>query len=227
MTIGIVIDDRERGDALATALARQLGRPPAVARLELGDIAIGDAYLIERKTAPDFIASLLERRLDDQLDRLARIGAGRALVFVEGPFNQHVLGGMDPGKVRQAMLSIQLDWRLALIRTRDAEHSAQWIVDLVRRAEAQPVAALAYRPSARPAAAPPVAPRRPGRASDPHNLQLAALRRIEGVGGRKAAALLDKFGSLQRIKVAPIAELAEVAGVGPALAIHIHHALNR
>lgn len=222
----VTIDDRERGAELAGLIARQLGRAPIVARLELGDISIGEVFLIERKTAADFVASLLDRRLASQLDRLAKLKEVRPIVIVEGPFNQMALGGMDPADVRQAMLDIPLDWRIPMIRSHDIDHTAQWIVELARRAERGASANMPYQPSNQPAARPAAATGKKPRASGAEAIQAAALKNIPGLGKNKAAMLLERFGSISAIKSATVEQIAEVPGIGREMAERILNALK-
>ncbi len=228
MAVQVTIDDRERGVELAGSLARQLGRPPAVARLELGDIAIGDAYLIERKTAADFVASLLDRRLASQLDRLAKLKEPRPIVIVEGPFNAMALAGMDPVEVRQAMLDVLLDWRIPLVRSHDFDHTVQWIVELVRRAERAASATMPYQPASRPPARKTQVSRslRPEATSSPEALQLAALQKIPGLGKNKASLLLERFGSISGIRNSSVEQIADVPGIGRETAEQIVKALK-
>lgn len=214
MPMQVTIDDRERGVELAASIGRQLGRMPVVARLELGDIAIGDVYLVERKTAADFVASLLDRRLASQLDRLAKLKDVRPIVIVEGPFNQLVLAGMDPADVRQAMLGVQLDWRIPLIRSHDFEHTAQWIVELVRRADRAFSASMPYQPPSQSAARPTAPTGKKPKALGADALQMAALQKVPGLGKNKAAVLLEHFGSISAIKAATVKQIGEIPGIG-------------
>jgi ERCC4-type nuclease len=134
----IIVDDREQRAGLDRALREALGREVAVARLELGDVRIGERVVIERKAAADFVASLLERRLDQQLAALARCGGGvRPVLIVEGDFTAAVLAGIGARAVRQALLAVQFDWQIALLRTRGLEDTAQWIAALAEREAGQ------------------------------------------------------------------------------------------
>src|SRR6185503_12127861 len=48
-----------------------------------------------------------------------------------------------------------------------------------------------------------------------------------GLGPVRRAALLDHFGTIDRIRAASMAEIAEVAGFGPRMAAELHAFLNR
>jgi excinuclease ABC subunit C len=55
----------------------------------------------------------------------------------------------------------------------------------------------------------------------------STLAEVPGLGDKRIAALLRAFGSVKRLKLASIEEIAEVAGIGPSLAQEITTALNR
>jgi excinuclease ABC subunit C len=48
---------------------------------------------------------------------------------------------------------------------------------------------------------------------------------IEGLGEKRVSALLRRFGSAKRLRVASVDEIAEVAGIGPVLAASIAQTL--
>jgi excinuclease ABC subunit C len=50
---------------------------------------------------------------------------------------------------------------------------------------------------------------------------------IPGLGEKRVTALLRRFGSAKRLKVATIDEISDVAGIGPALASEILERLKQ
>jgi excinuclease ABC subunit C len=54
----------------------------------------------------------------------------------------------------------------------------------------------------------------------------SVLSEIDGLGDKRVAALLKRFGSAKRLKLATVDEIAEVAGIGQVLAKDITTALN-
>jgi excinuclease ABC subunit C len=52
------------------------------------------------------------------------------------------------------------------------------------------------------------------------------LTSVPGLGDKKATALLRHFGSVARLRAAPLDELSSVAGITPDLANAIHRTLN-
>jgi excinuclease ABC subunit C len=53
----------------------------------------------------------------------------------------------------------------------------------------------------------------------------SALDDVPGLGAVRRKAVLDHFGTLRKLRVAAIEQIAEVPGVGPATAGQIHAAL--
>ncbi|WP_082780810.1 excinuclease ABC subunit UvrC [Cephaloticoccus primus] len=54
----------------------------------------------------------------------------------------------------------------------------------------------------------------------------SALDDISGLGPKRKAALLAHFGSIDRLRAAPLAALAAAPGIGPSFAQKIHYTLN-
>lgn len=81
--VTIVADSRETRSGIATKLARIPGVTVEQAELSSGDFLIGGGFAVERKAATDFIVSIMEGRLFDQMARMA-IEHERVVVLVEG-----------------------------------------------------------------------------------------------------------------------------------------------
>lgn len=162
----IIVDDRERSLGLLAELRASFPNL-RVERLRVGDVSLDGRVLIERKTAPDFAASIMNGRLDGQLAALAALGEFdvQAVVIVEGEFEDIGAGGVSPEALREAMLAIELDHGIPLLRSRSPLETALWVRALAPRAAAL-AAAAASRAGAQTAArakgAPPAAGRGPG-----------------------------------------------------------------
>jgi Fanconi anemia group M protein len=226
----VILDDRERASGLDECLARTLGHPPVVRRLAVGDILIRKRILIERKTAADFEASMLDGRLFAQAEALAGQPFD-ALILIEGAF-QRESNHLSGSALRQAMLSLVMDWRVPLLRSASLQDTALWVQALLsgKRRRAEPpdwrrvTPAGARRPAGphlhQPRKRPVPAPERARRQTQ------AILSAIEGVGPARARALTEAFGSLSGVMAAEHDELARVPGVGTQLAARIRQALQ-
>ncbi len=224
--VRVLVDDREKTHGLVPAIAGLVGDRLTLTRLVAGDIRIGEAYLIERKTAADFVASLLDGRLEHQLAALAGVHPAQALLIIEGSFTPAVLGGLAPAEARRALLSIALDWRIPCLHAATAEETARWVALLVERVE-RPGRPFAGDFAAAEEVVPPPTARFSGRraGAGAHAVQQAALRRIPGLGARRAEALLRRFGSISALARATEAEITATPGIGPELAAAVRRAL--
>jgi ERCC4-type nuclease len=222
----VIVDDRERAGGLARELQKLLGAAAVrVRRLALGDVQVGERFLVERKTVADFIASRADGRLTSQLSRLAAYGAGggpRGLVVLEGAFDDASRLGLDPAVLRAWTLAVMLEWRLPLVHAADSRQAAQWIATLARLDEIDldsPHAWFAPEMHGRAAPVKALGGRRgDARARSPQALQAGALEQVPGMGRAKARVLLERFGSIHGIRAATPAEWLATPGVGPALA---------
>jgi ERCC4-type nuclease len=226
----IILDDRERASGLHEELARLMGRPPRIQRLEVGDVLIRSRVLIERKAAADFEASILDGRLFAQARALVAQPFD-PLIIVEGAFNREH-ARLTGSALRGALLTLSLDWRLPVLRSASLADTALWIRELAGRGRArrEPPDWRAVSPSGsrRPAAARLSAPRKPPVPADLRQRRQtqAILAAIEGVGPVRAEALAREFGSLAGVIAAGHDALASVPGVGTRLAARIRLALN-
>lgn len=229
----IFIDDREQRSGLAVALERLApGWPVIVKRLLIGDIVVGDRYVIERKCCEDFVASMHDGRLDSQLYQLLNIPQ-KAMLLVEGEFDTASLGGTPHEAIRRKLLEINLRHNLPVLTSRDVAESAAWLLTLARMDE--PERKLQRKtehnfkptpPSPAPAR-PALTPRPRVKASTPAMVPIAALSQIPELGITRARRLLEHFGSMQAIMRADEMGLTEVDGIGPELAHRVYEALHR
>ena len=80
----IVADDRESRSAVVALLQSHPRVELHTQRLSLGDYLIDDWLLVERKTLPDLVASVLDGRLFSQALRLVDSGLPRTALVLEG-----------------------------------------------------------------------------------------------------------------------------------------------
>jgi DNA excision repair protein ERCC-4 len=190
----LLCDHGERRSGVPAELER-LGVDVQAARLPAGDYVVSDRLVVERKGATDLAASIKDRRLFEQLSRLADAYPSVVLI-VEG----------DPVHMQEAAwhgaLGRALTLGASVLRTRDTYETAEWIARLYR---------LEGKPASRPRGVPRL--RRPTE----DDLQTAedVLRCLPGISTVGAGRLLAHFGSLERVFAARHEELLEVRGIGP------------
>jgi ERCC4-type nuclease len=195
----IIVDDRERasGKVLA-ALAARDDVTIEIARLEVGDYRVERRVVVERKTATDFAASLIDGRLFRQVATLA-VTQERAVLVLEGRDQEWRDAGVRREAIQGALITIGVFFGAAVLHSDAPEETAQLLVYLGRQAQRAAHGGLprpGYRPKGKRAR------------------QLFLLQGLPGVGPARAARLLERFGSVEAIVTASADALAAVDGIG-------------
>ncbi|HVP24983.1 MAG TPA: DEAD/DEAH box helicase [Methanomicrobiales archaeon] len=192
----VTADDRETSSRVVEHLSK-LGARLQVRRLEQGDYLAGDRILIERKTARDFVDTLVERDLFGQIRELASASA-RPVLIIEGG-DIHTARNVNPSAIRGALAAIAVDLGVSIFFTKDERDTAEMIFTLARREEGD----------------------RGERKVHPYKSyrslkeqQEYILASFPSVGLRNARLLLSHFGSVKAVLDADPATLMAVKGIG-------------
>lgn len=209
--VHIVVDDREKaGGQVLVALAGRDDATVDIARLEVGDYNIEHRVVVERKTATDFAASLIDGRLFHQAAELAS-APGRGVLVLEGCDEDWRDTGVRREALQGALITIGVFYGVAVLRSDGPEETARLLVYLARQARRSAQGGLprpGYRPKGKRAR------------------QLFLLQGLPGVGPERAARLLARFGSVQAIMTASAADLATVDGIGEKTAARIRRIIQ-
>ena len=130
----IVIDDRETSSKVVEVLSN-LEALIRLERLPHGDYAIGDRILIERKTARDFVDTLINRDLLGQLKEMAD-AATKPVLIIEGG-DLFVQRDIHPNAIRGVLAAITIDLSISILYTKDEQETAQMIFVLARREDGE------------------------------------------------------------------------------------------
>jgi hypothetical protein len=120
----VLYDHRETNSGVPEALAA-LGIHVRAEQLPAGDYVLSDRLVVERKTGADLAASIKDRRLFEQVDRLT--GAYAAVVLIVEGEPQHISEASWMGALARVLLA-----GVAIVRADDAEHTARWLLRLYR-----------------------------------------------------------------------------------------------
>lgn len=195
--VTIVADSRETRSGIALKLGHIPGVSVEQRELSSGDYLIGGGIAVERKSASDFVMSLMEGRLFEQLSRLS-IEHERVVVLIEG----------NVYETRSAISFEALDGALSYL-TLLSGASLIFSPSLARtpfvlhRMALHAQHGLGYS-----------LPLRSAKPKGPAAAQFL-LEGLPTVGPRAAQALLAHFGSPRAVFAASRDELLAVAGIGP------------
>jgi ERCC4-type nuclease len=205
----ITVDDREP----RTVMEELQGLPDchvSVQRLSLGDYQVDERLLFERKTLPDFVASVMDGRMFRQAARLSA-SQHRGIIILEGIAKDIANHGISREALQGALISVSVIFGIPLLRSLDAAETARLIVHTSKQVRAVQSGAIA-RKGRRPKAK--------------HRVQLQILQELPGIGPTRAQALLDKYGSVEKVMQARYEELLETANIGKDTAERIRWAVS-
>lgn len=193
----LIVDSHESTSGLIQLLTDR-GAEVVLEELDCADYVLADGVAVERKTAEDFAASIIDRRIFVQI-ALLKDAYEKVFIVVEGdPFETK--SSIAHEAIIGAMSYISVIERVPVISTRDAPHTAEMLLAMQRHA----VQGLGYEVSFR--------------ASKPKSRNTQAQFLIEGlpgIGPTAAKRLLGHFGSAGAIFAATAEQLKNVPGVGP------------
>ncbi|WP_048147980.1 DEAD/DEAH box helicase [Palaeococcus ferrophilus] len=194
--VTVYVDSRELKSGVPKFL-KELGAEVVVKTLDVGDYVVADDVAIERKSGNDFIQSIIDGRLFEQMGRL-REAYPRAVVIVEGEL--YGVRNVHPNAIRGALAALAVDWGVPILFSRDAKETASFIHLIARREQEEKRREVSLR-------------------GEKKALTLAGRQRliVEGlpnVSATLAKRLLKHFGSVERVFTATEEELMEVEGIG-------------
>ncbi|MCK4647791.1 hypothetical protein KAT24_02590 [Candidatus Pacearchaeota archaeon] len=189
----IIADYREKNCLVASELIH-LGLEIEFKELKVADYLVKD-IAIERKTVSDFITSMINKRLLNQLEELQQYE--NKLLIIEGLDEQELYtdsGGVHPNAVRGFLLSILLKHKIPIIFTKNSEDTAKFILILSKKKSKEL----------------------------PLNIKKKSLNKKErlqfilegfpGIGPKTAKKLLEKFKTIKNVINASEEELKEILG---------------
>lgn len=204
-------DHRELGGGVPEHLKSLKYVRLEIEQLEVADYVLGPRIAVERKSAEDLVASILDKRLFSQVERL-RQSYDQVIYLIEGE-DLYQAGNLHPNAIRGALSYLVVLNGVSLFRSDSPQDSALLLATMARHAQH----GLGYEISAHPK-----------RRTPSPQLQMRYLvEDLPGIGPKTARALLGEFGSLRALFAAGEAELRRVPGIGPKRARGIHELLTR
>ena len=142
----ITVDYRETASGLVDLL-KNTGAVVDIKRIPCGDYVINEDVFIERKTAKDFLVSIIDGRLFSQLSNLKKT-CGNPMLLIEGnPYRTDLK--FDRLAIRGAMISTSSIWYVPVLFSRDKEDSCDMLITMSKQIKAHIDVALSrsgYRP---------------------------------------------------------------------------------
>ena len=204
----IVVDEREKKSGIP-GLLKGIGINLEIKTLPIGDYIVAPETVVERKTISDLVSSIFDGRLFDQCNRLKE-HYQFPILLIEGNIDELEELTENPLVFYGAISSIALDFKIPVIHTPNASHTAKLLMSMCSRKDASKGPFI----------------KKIRKSNDIQKQQLSMLCSLPGVGEKTAVRMLEKFGTPLRVLSSSITELSKVSGLGEARAKNIKKVLQ-
>ena len=204
----IIIDDRERKSGIPE-LIKKIGINAEIKTLPIGDYIVSPETVVERKSIQDFMSSIFDGRLFDQCNRLKQ-NFEFPIILLEGNVDEIEDIVENPLVFYGAISTIAIDFKIPIIPTPSASHSAKLLVAMCSRKESTNGHYL----------------KKIKKSVDIEKQQLSVLCSLPGVGEKTALRMLEKFGTPLEVFSASLTDLSKITGLGNERAKKIKKMLN-
>ena len=204
----IVVDERERKSGIPDLL-KSVGLNIEMKTLLIGDYIVAPETVVERKSVRDLLSSIFDGRLFDQCSRLKE-NFEHPILLIEGNVDEIEEITENPLIFYGALSTVVLDFKIPVIPTPSAAHTAKLLVSLCSRKDAPKGPYL----------------KKIKKSTDLQKQQLSVLCSLPGIGDKFAVRMLEKFGTPLKVFTATTSELSKVEGLGEARAKKIKKMLD-
>lgn len=205
----VVYADSREGNSKVIRHLTEMEMDVKVRPMAVGDYQVSDDVAIERKTAKDFVDSIMDKRLFKQATEL-REEFKNPLIILEG--DDFYNGFINPNAVRGSIASIALDFGISIIPTRNAQDTAAMIKRIAIREQTGEKPHIQTRTDKKPV--------------NMWEQQLFIVESLPNIGSVNAKKLLEHFGTVSKIINASENELMEVEGIGKKTAKNIRKVVD-
>jgi Fanconi anemia group M protein len=125
----IIADTHERNSLIISELHSSKQVRLEIKSLKIGDYLIGNT-IIERKTVQDFISSMINKRLIQQLNQMKKYK--QQLILIEGDLEK-INDFKTPNAIRGFILSIITNYQIPIIFTQDYKDTSKYLITLAKQ----------------------------------------------------------------------------------------------
>ncbi|MBD8615048.1 hypothetical protein IFT69_15215 [Pseudomonas putida] len=207
--IKIYADNREARSGVIKALQKMDNVEVTVMDLPCGDYILSPEVAVERKSATDFVNSVMSGHIFEQVARM-QIDYVRPMVLIEGdPIRTR--SAIKPEAVAGAMSSLMTVQKISLVSVADVTETAIMIATMARHLQH----GLGYAIN--------LHPKKPKPTQHAKNYVISS---FPDLGPGTAAKLLAHFGTIYAVVTASTEQLMGVKGIGPKSAARIFELIH-
>jgi len=208
----VLADSRERNSSVIRFLEKS-GVDVRSKQLKVGDYIASDRVAIERKQISDFLQSITNQRIFNQLESLAESYEKPILILEGNPRLLYKGNGMHPNSIRGALASISIDYSVPILWTPDSRGTAEQIKRIAHREQFQKDRSLQIRVKQK--------------CPDINRQQEFIVAGLPNVSTTLSKRLLKEFRTVKKIFSTKEEKLKKVEGLGEKKAKSIWELLNK
>ncbi|HDD46051.1 MAG TPA: hypothetical protein ENG42_01115 [Candidatus Aenigmarchaeota archaeon] len=208
----IIVDIRERYSNVIRYLS-ECNANVVFKRLDIADYICSERVGIERKTVTDFIQSIMDKRIFNQMEDMGK-AFDAPLLIIEGMQDSIFLQrSVHPNAIRGAIAAITIDYHIPIIWTRGARETAMQIFWIAKREAEGKRKELQIR----------IKKKSKGLGYEQEFL----VSGLPGINTKLSKRLLSAFRNPKAIFNASIEELMKIEGIGKEKAKRIWDVVNK
>ncbi|MCX8188376.1 MAG: helix-hairpin-helix domain-containing protein [Nitrososphaeria archaeon] len=194
--VSIIVDSRESKSKIPNLL-KSMNIDIIFKFLEVGDYIINPETAVERKSVKDFVSSLFDGRLFNQIEQLSS-SYTNAFLIIEGNYNEVESYMKNPKVVQCAIASLLINYKIKLINSYSEDETALFLSCLLNTTPSKRGEYFIKH----------------AKKKDFLGQQIYLISSLPGIGYKTAVNLLKHFGSPKNIFLASVKELSKVPGMG-------------
>ncbi len=194
--VAVLADHREKDNRVVKELI-EAGVSVKTSQLHSADYVLSGQLGVELKKIPDFVASIIDGRLLEQVREL-RKNFDRAVLIIEGEEDIYAIRKVHANAIRGMLASIVLDFRIPVLYTKNPKDTAGLLAVMAKREQDKERDFSLHE-------------RKPQSIPEQQEFLVAAL---PGIGVQTARNLLNYFGSIRKLVNATKEELIALEGIG-------------
>ena len=204
----IIVDHRERKiiDEL-----KELDVDVEIKELKAGDFVLSDKVGAELKTKNDFVTSMIDGRLNNQL-KLLRENFEIPLLIIQGEEDIYSVRNVHPNAIRGMLVTISVSYNIPIIYSKNVKDTAGILKVIAKREQDPNFKSFNLRNERKP--------------MTPNELKEYIVESLPGIGRNLSKSLLEQFNSINKIFNADVEELKKVEKIGKKKAENIRKVID-
>ncbi len=194
--VAVLADHREKNNRVVKELI-DAGVSVKTAQLTTADYVVSGKVGVELKKVPDFVASIIDGRILDQMRDLKN-SFQKAVLIIEGEEDIYSVRNVHPNAIRGMLASVVLDFHVPVLYTKNPQDTAALLAVMAKREQGKEIDFTLH-------------PLKPKSICEQQEFIVSA---FPNIGVQTARVLLEHFGSIKNLVNAPEEQLTELKGIG-------------